>query len=277
MGFRDYDPTTGRFASNDQLGLQEGQANLYTYVRNNPISFIDPQGLVPVGTVIGVITIGVGVVLVAAPGHPLQKVVGALLIILGGELITLYGAHAAIPPSNTTNSNTSQSVNSMDPNSKVGPAGYGPSDFVVPGATFPYRIDFENDPKATAPTQRVDITDHLDSNLDWNTFQLSGFGFGDTNIDIPTGGQHYETALPMTYNGQTFQVMVQLDFNAQTGTFHAAFQSIDPTTDLPPDVLTGFLPPEDGTGRGDGYVSYSIQAKTGLEPVIDLCAAAHTS
>lgn len=33
---------------------------------------------------------------------------------------------------------------------------------------------------------------------------------------------------------------------------------------LPPDVLTGFLPPENGTGRGEGYVSYVISPNPGL-------------
>lgn len=44
----------------------------------------------------------------------------------------------------------------------------------------------------------------------------------------------------------------------------AVFMSIDTDTGLPPDVLTGFLPPEDGTGRGMGHFSYVIRAKTGL-------------
>ena len=68
----------------------------------------------------------------------------------------------------------------------------------------------------------------------------------------------------MTYNGQTFDVEIELSFNSATGQVRAVFQSIDPATDLPPDVLTGFLPPEDGTGRGKGYFSYIIQPKAGL-------------
>ena len=42
------------------------------------------------------------------------------------------------------------------------------------------------------------------------------------------------------------------------------FQSLDPGTALPPDVLTGFLPPEDGTGIGKAHVSFSIQPQAGL-------------
>src|SRR5262249_44082144 len=36
-----------------------------------------------------------------------------------------------------------------------------------------------------------------------------------------------------------------------------------PATSLPPDILTGFLPPEDGSGRGLGNISFTIQPKAG--------------
>jgi RHS repeat-associated protein len=41
---RMYDPTTGRFLSRDPVGLDGGDANLYRYVHNNPMRFIDPSG-----------------------------------------------------------------------------------------------------------------------------------------------------------------------------------------------------------------------------------------
>ena len=69
----------------------------------------------------------------------------------------------------------------------------------------------------------------------------------------------------MTYNDQTFDVEVELTFNSSTGqVLHAVFQSVDPSTALPPDVLTGFLPPEDGTGIGKGYLAYTVQPRAGL-------------
>ena len=41
---RYYDPTNGRFISEDTIGFNGGDANLYRYVGNNPINFIDPNG-----------------------------------------------------------------------------------------------------------------------------------------------------------------------------------------------------------------------------------------
>src|SRR5207244_5334206 len=88
--------------------------------------------------------------------------------------------------------------------------------------------------------------------------------FGDAILTIPSNSQHYQTTLTMTYNGKSFNVLVEAGIHGDTGQVYATFQSIDPNTQLPPDVLTGFLPPEDGTGRGMGHISYTIQPKAGL-------------
>ena len=68
----------------------------------------------------------------------------------------------------------------------------------------------------------------------------------------------------MTFNDRQFDVEIELNLRSDTGEIHASFQSLDPGSGLPPDVLTGFLPPEDGTGRGQGYFSYVIDLHEGL-------------
>ena len=41
---RYYDPTVGRFLSEDPIGFVSGDFNFYRYVLNNPINFVDPFG-----------------------------------------------------------------------------------------------------------------------------------------------------------------------------------------------------------------------------------------
>ena len=118
----------------------------------------------------------------------------------------------------------------------LGPSGYGPSNFVSarPRRGFPYQIEFENSPTATAPAQQVVITGMLDPNLDLSTFQLTEIGFGDTVPAIPPGSQDYQTTVPMTYNGVTFDVVINATLDYATRVFTVDFQSIDPKTQLPP-------------------------------------------
>ncbi len=111
----------------------------------------------------------------------------------------------------------------------------------------------------------MSITDQLDPNLNWTTFQLTGIGFGFTNIVVPAGSQYYQTTVSTTDNGQTFNVEITASLNPTTGLLTVTFQSIDPNTNLPPtNPLTGFLPPDNGTGIGDGYVGFLIDPKSNL-------------
>jgi RHS repeat-associated protein len=45
MNARYYDPTMGRFLSEDPVGLSGRDLTLYSYAGNNPVVFVDPSGL----------------------------------------------------------------------------------------------------------------------------------------------------------------------------------------------------------------------------------------
>jgi RHS repeat-associated protein len=44
FGARDYDPTIGRWTAKDPIDFAGGDINLYGYVLNNPVNFVDPLG-----------------------------------------------------------------------------------------------------------------------------------------------------------------------------------------------------------------------------------------
>jgi RHS repeat-associated protein len=50
MNARYYDPSLGRFLSEDPLGFGGGDLTLYSYAGNNPVVFVDPSGLCSQGS-----------------------------------------------------------------------------------------------------------------------------------------------------------------------------------------------------------------------------------
>ena len=152
----------------------------------------------------------------------------------------------------------------LDPNEISGPGGYGSSNFVTADSLLPFIIRFENESNASAPAQQVFITQQLDSSLDARTFGITELAFGDQLISIPPNSSSCETVVPLPVNGTNYEVHIEAGTSVASGQIYATFYTIDPTTGLPPSVDIGFLPPEDGTGRGQGLVSYTVRPKPGV-------------
>jgi RHS repeat-associated protein len=337
MRKRFYDAHSGRFASEDPLGLSGQDPNLYRYVLNSPTILIDPTGalsvgpwidshplgtaaivgvgalLLPVGIAVG--TYGIVVasatiataatsVLVTCGFHPdicsdvIPNIVGKMgeditethlpfspsvgisLVIdfisslpeLAKTAIEAIGKIEAIDwgaifNDLKTSFKTTQElvpIYAYDPNQKIIMAGQGAQGFVQASTLLPYRIDFENETNATAPAQQVVITDQLTNTVDWSTFELTEIQFGDQFMVIPLQTKYFETNLSLTFNGVAFVLNIRAGIKSDTGQVFANFTSLDPQTQLPPPANVGFLPPEDGFGRGRGHIAYVVRAKPNL-------------
>lgn len=153
---------------------------------------------------------------------------------------------------------------SGDPNELEGPNGYGAFNFISVDSLLPYTIHFENETNATAPAQRVMLSNQLTNLLDWTTFELTEIAFGDQFIAVPPQTKRFETSVQLSVDGYQFVVQIEAGIRLDTGEVYARFQSLNPTSGLPPPVDIGMLPPENGTGRGQGHVSYVIRPNVGL-------------
>ncbi|HNT74463.1 MAG TPA: hypothetical protein PKH77_05535 [Anaerolineae bacterium] len=158
-----------------------------------------------------------------------------------------------------------------DPNEKVGLTGVGDQHQVLPGTRLAYSIFFENVITATAPAQQVVITDALDANLDWSSLRYESVGFGDEVIAVGSDAARFSVLHPIAdYRPDvehTWWVTVEGARDPTTGVVTWTFRTLDPETeDFPTDALAGFLPPNDASGRGQGFVSFSIAHQPALAP-----------
>ncbi|MFC1573151.1 RHS repeat-associated core domain-containing protein, partial [Candidatus Eisenbacteria bacterium] len=320
MRARHYAPNVGRFTADDPIGI-EGGLNLLAYNSNDPVSFIDPQGLkgwslwkklrtplywVKHGNWLGKYNSGgntetsvgeLGDLSVEAVSladeasrlhdrlyhegfknaHDIAKLWLRREVKIreaSGEREKLWQRlwrwgflHIPLPePPDAAGTTESSGISyATDPNEKTAPSGFGPERLVDGDDLISYKVEFENDSLATAPAQIVTITDPLDPNLNWSTFELTEVSFGDTRLTIPENSQHFETTIPWTHNDVDFEVQIEIGIHHASGLVYANFYSIDPETFLPPTVDVGFLPPEDGTGRGQGHFSFVIEANEDVQ------------
>jgi len=165
-------------------------------------------------------------------------------------------------PNSPFPSKRSSQTNSKDPNGKL-TTGFGDQGYVPPDAPITYTIYFENQASATAPAEEVVVSDPLDANLDWSTVQLNQIEFNKVTIDVPGGLQSYTGSVNVTTDSNP--VSVNASLNSSTGTMTWTMQSVNPVTGgLPANPLAGFLPPNDSTNQGTGYLTFSVKPKSGL-------------
>ena len=151
-------------------------------------------------------------------------------------------------------------VGSLDPNSKTGPIGLGSAQYLAGNVGVPYLVSFQNVPTATAPAQAVTVTDTLNTNLDLTTLTLGPISFLNQVVTPP--------AIPLLVSplsttvdlrpANNLLVKVTANLNTSMSVLKWTFQSLDPTTGVPPtDPLAGFLPP-----GAEGSVFFTVLPKS---------------
>lgn len=161
-------------------------------------------------------------------------------------------------PSNGACTGTTTITRPSDPNDILGPEGFGEERWIHVSETLPYTIRFENQETATAPARQVKITHPLDSDVDFRTFGLGNFGWGDYYFEVPENTAFYQQRLDLPEEqGCVVEVVAGVDIEA--GEAFWTLTTIDPETgQIPEDALAGFLPPNNDEGIGDGFVTYTI-------------------
>ncbi len=172
-----------------------------------------------------------------------------------------------------------QPVVPRDPNDILGPTGFGDAHWIAAGTTLAYTIRFENAADAAAPAQEVVVTEQLDADLDWRSFRVDDFGFGDQRIQLDGKSAFYSKRLDYSATrGYLLDVSAAIDVS--TGIVTWKLSTIDAATgEVPTDAQLGFLPPNKDAngnkdGRGEGFLSYTVKAKRSLPTgtVIDASA-----
>ena len=177
------------------------------------------------------------------------------------------------PPPEPLGTNTAPVVRPVDPNEKFGPTGTGPNQVVSTNDFMEYLVRFENIATATAPVQELIVVDYLDANLDWTTVEFEEIAYGDRLLTAPAHAQSFAfrdvppTNSPSLAGSGVTNLAVNVSgmFNPQAGRTEWRVAVLDTNTGFwPMDALSGILPPEDGSGRGQGHVKLRVKPKVSV-------------
>lgn len=168
-------------------------------------------------------------------------------------------------PSETIDSGDSDNANSHDPNDLVGMPGFGERNYISPGQEMPFMIRFENDAEATAPTRWMRIFSTFDEAYDIDSFTLQSFYLGGNLVEMTEGQDSFNRMMTLNFNGQDVLVDVKINLDREERRLTGEFMAIDPETgNMIQDLDVGMLYPNDESGRGDGYIAYTIKTKDEL-------------
>ena len=156
-------------------------------------------------------------------------------------------------------------VGSLNPNKKLGVWGHGATRLIAGQRALPYSMRFENPSTASAPAQKVVVTDQLDrATLEVSRVSLEAITFGNVRLVVPPGQDKFFTVVDLRPE-RNLKVQVSVSLDPYTGALNWYFNSIDPDTGQPPaDPMMGFLPPNQAPPAGEGSVLFTVLPRSTL-------------
>ena len=160
---------------------------------------------------------------------------------------------------------------SCDPNEIVGVLGYDASvtdslHWITSAQHLNYTIRFENEPTfATAAAIKVEVRLPIDANMDASTIGIGSFGWGSHVFAVNGAPSTYQRRIDLTAETGMFVDVVAGRDLARNEVFWI-FQTINPFTGLPPTgIHDGFLAINDSTHAGEGFVTFTVKARSDIQ------------
>jgi hypothetical protein len=156
----------------------------------------------------------------------------------------------------------------------VGPNGYGAEQFLPANTPLPYTIKFANPSGAASAAEQVRISTVLDADVSVRSFRLGDIKVGGVTIHVPQDRAAFQGDFDLR-NSLGFIVRVSAGVDPDTRIATWLLQAIDPETgEVLQDATRGLLQPDDAQGRGQGFVSYTVQAAFGAQDGATITAQA---
>ncbi|MCR5360320.1 MAG: DUF2012 domain-containing protein [Thermoguttaceae bacterium] len=172
---------------------------------------------------------------------------------------------------------------SCDPNEISGPVG---SDFTTVNAgteeepllvvtgknwvnagTMDFTVNFENKNTAAAAAQEIFVNTALSEEYDWSTLSLGEICVGNEVYTLSDSNKIADGIWRVSQKSTGEQIEIRFEFDESIGLASWYLRSyVASTADhYPESAYDGFLPTNDETGRGEGYVSFTVTPKSGIE------------
>lgn len=190
---------------------------------------------------------------------------------VAGDAVNLFMGRCASSSNPSATRHDIYCLQSGDPNILTGYSDPSGGNFVgIDIHQLGYSIEFENDPNiATAPASSIIVTTTLDGNVfDLDSFTPDCLKLGSHYIDLPNEHSFVRT-IDLRPDIQCI-AEIRFEYLAESGEAKWIFRSLDPMTlEAVDNFRQGLLPVNDSSGKGLGFIDYTIKLRDNLEHALN--------